>query len=1316
VTFGARRGTAAVACLAAAGVLGLSAIISSAAGISAVSPTSGMSAAIVDKGCLRCHDGIEDMHPEAALSCTDCHGGDASAWSKLEAHVRRSSGAPDDESVAGLTDDLAWRRFRNPMDLRVAGTTCESCHPGALETLRKSLHGTTAGHLSDGYYEMGLADDKGSRYSIFPERQRASGEQEIAKLIQVPAFRDELPPNELATHYTDLARKECMQCHLWSEGRAVRGRVGFDGDYRGAGCATCHVSYALDGLSESTDPTVARNEPGHPARHTMTRAPTTQTCTSCHYGDASIGLHFRGLSQLPPGAPGGPEIPGTTDRLLNRTFYIDDPALTPPDVHHEHGMHCIDCHTQSDVMGDGRMLGAMEHAVEISCSDCHGTFDEPSRLATERGTPLEQLVREDGEVFLIGKVTGKRHKVTQVVHLLDPEHAEYNEDAALAMTSAHADIECYTCHAGWNINFLGFHFDRNETLTQLDLLTGRRTKGRVTTQEKVFATWKSFYAGLNEEGRVAPYLTGFSTMGSVTDEDGERVLDQVMPETAAGLSGMTMIHHQLHSTRPTARSCVECHRTSSTWGLGSSNFQLSRSLAFAADRRGIEVIALNRGALSASTALAKFVLPDVTCLEILGDPIQGHAQYLFAGEGGRGIHVLDVRDPTRPERVAFIESVGPRGMTVAGTVLYVADGAGGLRSYDVSEPAEPRLIGLVPMFEANDVYVQWPWAYVADGPAGLCIVDVRAPIAPRVVSALSFDLGGDRGQNAIDVEVLFQYSRPQADEDGPLDERTPARNLCAVLDEANGLILVDVTEPTAPVVLSPNRDDRRRSRARARNASFRGISLLSHVDLAERQGGQETAERDYVYLLYERGAGNRNSFVEVYSVEDPTNPTLVGRTAAGSSTEMLEPAAFYNTPFLQTVMFSPGEDGILATDVTLSAEPNQIGALPGIQNAYVLAVESFPLDRMLDAQGRRLKDVSHADSRWLYLSEIYRILTLPASRLGPPRFDDAPRGETRSRDEDLRADPVNTARLVFVRSDADRSGFLDADEAAALGGLRADVDDNKLLSLAELCDLGGGLGPRRRAVSDPPEASQFLTTRVDADGDLSRLVDGTDPRAHDRDNDGKLERDELRDALFDALDLDDDRRLTIGELSRHPGPFRKLRFGGKQALRAFETVDDNRDGWVSPRELRVRDEDWRAFDVNADGFVQLAIDYDPELIRRGLLPPPREWPTRQPNRSGLPPGVSVELLLKVFDADGDGKLSRREMRRRPQLRFQMDADGSSSIEEDELARAVDFVVRNGVEVTPDGFTERWDLDGDGEVEPEEIEIVPWLRERLLGGR
>jgi len=388
-----------------------------------------------DPGCVGCHEGLEEMHPEADLSCTDCHGGDGQATTKALAHVRAPSKDSGDERVAALDESLAWRRFANPMDLRVVDVTCGDCHGNLVEHLRTSLHGTTAGHLSDGYFEMGLVDAVGSRYAVFPTKGEGPDGEPVA-FTQPPAFRDRADQRDLKTHFTDLVRKECMQCHLYSEGRAVRGRVGFDGDYRGEGCAACHVAYMLDGLSSSADPTVPKTEPGHPARHAMQRAPTTQTCTSCHYGDASIGLAFRGMSQLPPGAPGGPDIPGTTDRPLNRTFYLRDAEMTPPDVHHEAGMHCVDCHTLGDVMGDGAMHEQMEHAVEISCQACHGGFDRRSDLRTERGTPLTHL-RDDGDdVILTSKVDGKEHRVPQVVDVLNAEHADYNPRAAEAMKRA----------------------------------------------------------------------------------------------------------------------------------------------------------------------------------------------------------------------------------------------------------------------------------------------------------------------------------------------------------------------------------------------------------------------------------------------------------------------------------------------------------------------------------------------------------------------------------------------------------------------------------------------------------------------------------------------------------------------------------------------------------------------------------------------------------------------------------------------------------------------------------------------------------------
>lgn len=1240
--------------------------------------------------CLDCHGEIEPMHPDALLSCVDCHGGDPTAKKKAEAHVRSLSPLATDERVAPQGENLAWRRFRNPMDLRVVETTCGECHADTVRRLETGMHATTAGHLSDGYYEMGLVAGKQAGYGVFPVAAHASEGGEIEDLVQVPAFRGRGPRDQLSSHFGDLARKECMQCHLWSEGRAVRGRVGFDGDYRGQGCAACHVLYAMDGLSESRDRTIPRTEPGHPRTHTMTVAPTTEMCSTCHYGDASIGLHYRGLSQLPPEAPGGPDIPGTTDELQNRAFYLNDPALVPPDLHHAAGMHCIDCHTGNDVMGDGALHGGMEHAVEISCSDCHGTFDELATLRTARGTRLEHVRRQGERVILRSKVDGVEHDVPQVAYIVDPERPEYSEAAAAAMTGAHEDVECYTCHAGWNVNFLGFHFDRNESLTQLDLLSGRKTKGRVTTQEKVFATWKSFFAGFNESGRHAPYLTGFSTMGTVRDEDGEVIIDQQMPVTAAGLSGMTMVPHQLHSTRPTSRTCVECHRSSATWGLGSVNFRLARQLAFVADRRGIEVVALNRAQLSASTPLVKFVLPDIVDLELDCDPLQGRARRVFASEGGRGIHVLDVTEPTRPRRTAFVATVNPRGLALAGDHLYCADGVGGLRIFDVSEE-QPRLVSNVPMFDAYEVFVQWPYAYVADGPGGLVIVDVRNPRQPRVAGGARLSHVAGSEDAAIGVSVLFQYSRPLARDEQPLDRRSPARILVAVVDENEGLCLLDATEPTNTKLLFPavRRGSAARSRSRT-GVQHRGLVLASHVDLAEPQGGARTREGDFAYLLSERTLrnGERRSSLSVWNVSQPVRSRRVGLVEAGYATEMITAAFIYNTPFLQTVMFTAGELGVFAGDVTVSEEPRQLGAMTTLREAYVVAVEEFPLDKMLDESGRPLKDVSHPGSRWLDLREIERLLLVPGELLG-------------TLGPDARGSEVQggTARLMFDRLDVNLSGLLEGDELAGLG---ADLDRNEdgHLTLSEYIKIAGG--QRTVTAQEVPEPSRFLATRVDADGDLARLLDGINPFEYDPDGDRRLDRKQLTRALFAALDLDQDGRLSLAELSRHPGELRQLRLQGAAALKLFDGVDDNGDGGISLREFSVREAEWAALDRNADGFVHLGALPNPWWEERGFVGATSEWPTRQPEFTGLSPLATVESLLAALDADEDGDLSTRELKRRPDLLVEMDNDGDGKVAPEEYSRYLDRVARRGVDVTADDFESRWDTNGDGRVAGAEL--------------
>ena len=69
------------------------------------------------------------------------------------------------------------------------------------------------------------------------------------------------------------------------------------GDYRSSGCASCHVVYANDrdpkhsgpyaqfghhGKTQTVDPTIPKDEKGHPLEHRFTRAIPTSMCMICH--------------------------------------------------------------------------------------------------------------------------------------------------------------------------------------------------------------------------------------------------------------------------------------------------------------------------------------------------------------------------------------------------------------------------------------------------------------------------------------------------------------------------------------------------------------------------------------------------------------------------------------------------------------------------------------------------------------------------------------------------------------------------------------------------------------------------------------------------------------------------------------------------------------------------------------------------------------------------------------------------------------------------------------------------------------------------
>ena len=78
------------------------------------------------------------------------------------------------------------------------------------------------------------------------------------------------------------------------------------GDFRTSGCGACHIVYANDrdplhsgpyaefghmGETQTIDPTIPKNEPGHPLKHEFTTAIPTSQCMVCHMHQPNIFLN-----------------------------------------------------------------------------------------------------------------------------------------------------------------------------------------------------------------------------------------------------------------------------------------------------------------------------------------------------------------------------------------------------------------------------------------------------------------------------------------------------------------------------------------------------------------------------------------------------------------------------------------------------------------------------------------------------------------------------------------------------------------------------------------------------------------------------------------------------------------------------------------------------------------------------------------------------------------------------------------------------------------------------------------------------------------
>ncbi|MES9972238.1 MAG: hypothetical protein ABW092_19570 [Candidatus Thiodiazotropha sp.] len=518
----------------------LAVVLMSMAGLANAVPEKVTPEMAEEKGCLSCHEGIEDFTEgrmwddilEQGAShndengCVICHGGNPLGTTMAEAH----KGSP-----ASLVEKGGPKLFLpDPGAVGVNETSCGQCHSGYGDRLEKSLMNTEAGKLQGNLWSWGLQDNMQTVYGNYTLKDSdgivpAVGTKAYKKYMKAyaSAHPDQMPteikqipqvsPDEVMQHPNKAgitySRQQCQRCHVGVSGREKRG------DYRGAGCSSCHVPYSNEGLYEGGDPTIDKGQRGRPLVHRLQGASKSpvhvnghtytgiphETCASCHNRGKRIGVSYQGIMEFPYGSPYN-EQGGKQNKLHTKKYlFIKD------DLHHqiesregnpEGGLLCQDCHTSIDMHGDGNIAGTTLAQVEIECSDCHGSpnqypwdlplgfgeefqtdIDKAARgttkkvpvfmkkgeliklkkgeeyLITARGNPFGNVIKTAEDKVFVTSASGLKFEVP-VLQNIHKEKSYKTKDGQVAMwdIAQHMEsMECYACHADWVPQCYGCH-------------------------------------------------------------------------------------------------------------------------------------------------------------------------------------------------------------------------------------------------------------------------------------------------------------------------------------------------------------------------------------------------------------------------------------------------------------------------------------------------------------------------------------------------------------------------------------------------------------------------------------------------------------------------------------------------------------------------------------------------------------------------------------------------------------------------------------------------------------------------------------------
>ena len=293
--------------------------------------------------CVTCHEDVQEIsisHPTKAFGCVICHGGERLA---LDADLAHSS----------------MRGGNNPSDLSVVEQSCggSNCHNNTdrelgdhIQRVMTSVQSTYAGAIAIVRYSFG------EQTSLTP----IYGTEEIDD-TSLPSktgilFLDDYSSIKETHPSLQLFGENCLICHLNTTGKPEAEHFG--------GCAACH----------------SPEKTGKDTIHTLTTAIPYTQCNTCH-NQGNYDLKTMTFVER-------------IDQPVTRLEQYYQPIAQFTQC--EYTLDCVDCHTRTEVMGDGDLHANQADIQYVQCKTCHGTLTE---------LPLVKMLTDPNDIaFLMAQL------------------------------------------------------------------------------------------------------------------------------------------------------------------------------------------------------------------------------------------------------------------------------------------------------------------------------------------------------------------------------------------------------------------------------------------------------------------------------------------------------------------------------------------------------------------------------------------------------------------------------------------------------------------------------------------------------------------------------------------------------------------------------------------------------------------------------------------------------------------------------------------------------------------------------------------------